>query len=113
MDQVAKANPDMESIKPTPKRMAALFRRLASSIDTRLTYHEFAKFLQPTDLKPYLARIKNKTKLERKHFEEAKLHSLVSLLQSKEKDKRKPLTAFDSEIMLNKDEDREVKLLPK
>lgn len=73
MEAVAKANPDMDGLKPTPKRMNALFRRIAPTANPKLTYHDFARLLQPTDLKPYLERIKKKTKLERKHFENAKL----------------------------------------
>ena len=72
MEQVALANPDMNDIEPTPKRMAALFRRISAKSESKLTYQDFAKFLQPIDLKPYLERIKKKTKLERKHFEMAK-----------------------------------------
>ena len=73
MQAVAKANPDMRDLDPTPKRLAALFRRIASSIDARVSYQDFARLIQPTDLKPYLQRIQKKTKLERKHFENCKL----------------------------------------
>ena len=111
MDQVAKANPDMQGLKPTPKLVNALLRRIAPATDSKLSYQEFARLLQPTDLKPYLQRIKKKTKLERKHFENAKLQSLVSLVETKEKDNRKPLTAFQSQIMLTKD-DSQPPLLP-
>lgn len=108
MEQVASANPDMKGLNPTPRRMAALFRRISAKADSKLSYQDFAKFLQPTDLKPYLERIKKKTKLERKHFEKAKLSTLASIIKTKEKDERKPLTAFKSEVMLRKDNSKEV-----
>jgi len=108
MEQVAKANPDMRGLDPNPKWMAALFRRISNKVNSKLSYQDFARFLQPTDLKPYLERIKKKTKLERKHFENAKLSSLESLIHTKEKDRRKPLTAFKSEVMLKKVNSKEV-----
>lgn len=63
-------------------------------------------------MKPYLQRIKKKSKQEWNHVEKFKLESLVKLIKSKDKDERKPLTAFSSSIMLNKDPEREIKLLP-
>jgi hypothetical protein len=38
MELVAKANPDMKDLKPSPKRMAALFRRITDSTDTKMSY---------------------------------------------------------------------------
>ena len=106
MSEVAKANPDVKGLLPTPKRMAALFRRISSSTDGKLSYQDFSKFLQATDLKPYLERTKKKTKLSRKHFENAKLRQIVGLIETRERDKRKPLTALSSRIMLKMSESK-------
>ena len=39
------------------KRMIGLMRRLETSGDGKITFSEFAKFIRPVDLKPYLKRI--------------------------------------------------------
>jgi len=42
--------------------MNGLLRRISLSYDSKVTFHEFARIIQPIELKPYLERIKNVTK---------------------------------------------------
>ena len=95
------------------KKMLGLVRRLVSTPDGRLTFSEFAKVLKPTDLRPYLKRIRKYTKEERKQVQKVK-HDYYAIKKAQfRKDLSKPLTAFKaSEVMLNKDPERHVKLMP-
>lgn len=90
-----------------------LVRRLMTSTDGRLTYSEFAKAIKPVDLKPYLRRIRKYTKEEKKQVELLKTAKEASKFEQNRLELVKPLTAFkQSEVMLKRDSDRHVKLMP-
>jgi len=48
------------------RRMMSLMRRLLTATDGKILFTEFAKILKPTDLRPYLRRIRKYTKEEKK-----------------------------------------------
>ena len=41
-------------------------RRLVNNLDGKITFTEFAKIMKPSDLRPYLKRIRKYTKEEKK-----------------------------------------------
>ena len=57
--------------------MAGLMRRLVCNDDGKITFTEFAKLMKPTDLRPYLKRIRKYTKEEKKQVEQVKNDSYV------------------------------------
>lgn len=48
------------------KALTGLMRRIATNTDGKITFTEFATLLKPTDLRPYLKRIRKYTKEEKK-----------------------------------------------
>ena len=90
-----------------------LMRRLVTSSDGKITFPEFAKLIRPIDLRPYLRRIRKYTKEEKKQIEVVKQQNFAAKLRQARTDLRKPLTAFiASEVMLNRDPERHIKLMP-
>ena len=90
-----------------------LMRRMLTSTDGKLTYSEFAKIVKPSDLKPYLRRIRKYTKEEKKQVEMLKSAKEAGKFDQARTDLRKPLTAFkQSEVMLNRDPEKHVRLMP-
>ena len=93
--------------------MLALMRRISENGDGKITYIEFAKLIKPVDLAPYLKRIRKRTKQEDKCAEDHRDALLRNEIAEQRADKKKPLTAFRrSEVMLNKDPDRHIRLMP-
>ena len=95
------------------KRLISLLRRLISSTDGKITFTEFANVIKPVDLRPYLKRIRKYTKGEKKQVSQVQRQMFTTRFKQGQVDLRKPLTAFQaSEIMLNRDPERHVKLMP-
>ena len=91
-----------------------LMRRLLTAEDGKILLTEFAKLIKPTDLRPYLRRIRKYTKEEKKQVTNVKRESIIAKSKKARLDVRKPLTAFEgqSNVMLIKDPERHVKLMP-
>ena len=88
-------------------------RRIVTNSDGKITFNEFAKLMKPVDLRPYLRRIRKFTKEEKKQVEFVKRESYLTKFKQARVDLRKPLTAFKtSEVMLNRDPERHVGLMP-
>ena len=88
-------------------------RRIVNSDDNKITYIEFAKLIRPVDLGLYLKRIRKRTKQEDKYAEDHQNALVMDQMAEKKAALRKPLTAFKkSEVMLNKNPDRHVRLMP-
>ena len=100
-------------LQPTTKRMNALMRRILTNGDGKINYSEFAKLIGPTDLGPYLKRIRKRTKKEDKYAQDHQAQSDMNERAEKHAFQKKPLTAFKrSEVMLNKDPNRHIRLMP-
>ena len=100
-------------LQPTTKKMNGLMRRIVSNGDGKITYLEFAKLIGPIELTPYLKRIRKRTKQEDRHAEDHNEQVLRNEIAEERANKKKPLTAFrKSEVMLNKDPERHVRLMP-
>ena len=88
-------------------------RRIVTNTDGKISFNEFAKLMKPSDLRPYLRRIRKFTKEEKKQVEHVKQQSYLTKFKQARVDLRKPLTAFKStEVMLNRDPERHVGLMP-
>lgn len=99
--------------KMKPARYTGLMRRIVTNTDGKITFTEFAKLMRPVDLRPYLRRISKFTKEEKKQAEHVKHQSYLTKFKQSRLDLRKPLTAFrSSEVMLNRDPERHVGLMP-
>ena len=93
--------------------MNGLMRRVLVNGDGKMTFNEFARIIKPVDLGPYLKRIMKRTKAEDKCAEEHRNAVLMNEQAEKVAYQRKPLTAFKkSQVMLNKDPERHVRLMP-
>lgn len=93
--------------------LTGLMRRIAENTDGKITFSEFASLLKPIDLRPYLKRIRKYTKEEKKQVEQYRVTHFQKRCHDTRHGLRKPLTAFiSSKIMLDKDPERHVGLMP-
>ena len=78
-----------------------------------MTFTEFSKTIKPTELKPYIQRLKEKDKKAVSSCVNEEQKDILQAIKESEYDLKKPLTAFKkSSIYLNKNEFRHIKLTP-